>query len=192
MKLLNNRRFAAVVLVVVALGSIFGFGGSSLANQRRQVEAVFNDGTDPSLGAHVLSMDAYLDNSAEYAGNMVHEYRKYATQDSESVSQLEQLAGVIGNGSDYDARYTAYVAFLEKVEALYSEFNALGVSEDEARSFNSAYRNIVNDENDKIKRDGYHQAAEGFNAVLKGFPASLIGKVLGVKAMNTFDGEAVR
>ena len=192
MKFLNDRRVAWVALVVIALASILGFGGHSLARERGAVEAVFNDGTDVSVGKHMLSMDAYLDHCAEYADILVREYRMHAQEDTEALTQVEELAKVIGNGTDYDARYTAYVAFQENVEALYVDFSALGLDDAQAKNFTDAYTNIREGEADKIKRDGYHDAAKAFNATLSGFPAGLIAKATGVKAMNTFDGEAVR
>jgi len=107
-------------------------------------------------------------------------------------SIVEKDGSVYINGADYDARYTAYVAFQENVEALYVDFSALGLDDAQAKDFIDAYRNIREGEADKIKRDGYHDAARAFNATLSGFPAGLIAKATGVKAMNTFDGEAVR
>ena len=192
MKWLSNRRVACAVLVIAVLGSVFGFGGTELSKQRAEVERVFNDGVDTSFGAHQLSMDAYLDHSADYAGIMVREYRLNSAEDTDSVRQVEQLASVIGNGADYDARYTAYVAFLENVEALNIDFSRLKLDEDATQTFHRAYTDIIEDEADKLRRDGYHEIAAEYNRTLRGFPANLIGNVTGVRTMNTFDGEASR
>ena len=192
MRVLSDRRVAWVVLVVVALTSLVGFGGRALRQERSVVEAVFNDGTDTSVGAHLLSMDAYLDHCADYAAILLREYRTHASEDTDAVLQVEQLAAVIGAGSDYDARYTAYLAFQENVEALYVDFKALNLTEAESKAFMDAYDNIRLDETDKLRRDGYHDIARAFNATLKSFPASVIAKLSGVRTMNTFDGDAVR
>ena len=186
MKLLKNRKFAAAILVVCVLGSIFGFGGKYLAGQRGNVVKIFNDGTDTSAGEHVFSMDAYLDKCADYAAIMAREYKLHGDAQSDALSRVETLASSISDGNDYVARSEAYRQFLTAVDDLYVEFKALGLSADESKAFEDAHTNILEDQADKIKRDGYHAAAESFNAELGSFPAGIVSKLLGIGSMGPF------
>lgn len=184
MKLLNNRRFALAVLVVCVLGSVIGLGGAHLAGQRRDVLRIFNDGIDPSFAVR-FSMDAYLENSAEYALSMAEEYRLHVDADDTAATEVIELAAMIGDGEDLDARYDAYKALCMKVEGLYTGFHGANVPENDGVLFDHAYSNFKG-ENSKIGYDEFHTVAEAFNATLEGFPAGLIGKLVGAEPVNAF------
>lgn len=184
MRLLNNRRFALAVLVVCMLGSVIGLGGANLVSQRRDVLRIFNDGIDASFAVR-FSMDAYLENSAEYALSLAEEYRLHVDADDAAAAEVIELAAVIGDGEDLDARYEAYKSLCMKVEGLYTGFHGANVPESDGFLFDHAYSNFKG-ENSKIGYDEFHAAAEAFNRNLENFPAGLIGKLVGAEPVNAF------
>lgn len=184
MKVLNNRKAAWAVLVVCVLTSIFGFGGGSLASERRGVLRVFNDGIDDSFAVR-FSMDAYLENCASYAETMAQEYRLYVDRESDLAANVLEIASLIGDGDDLDNRSNSYKALCSAIEMLYTDFQAAKVSDADGAVFKNAYANFQG-EVSKLKYDEYHALAEKFNRSLEGFPANLIASLVGVDSLNTF------
>lgn len=184
MKLLNNRKIAWVVLIVCVFGSIFGFGGGSLAGRRREVLRVFNDGIDDSFAVR-FSMDAYLENCAGYARTMAEEYRLHVNTEDDTASAVLELASMIGDGDDLDSRSGAYRALCSEIESLYTEFHVAEMSDEDRALFKNAYSNFQG-EVSKIKFDDYHSLAGKFNRSLEGFPAGIVGKLLGIDLLDTF------
>lgn len=184
MKLLNNRKFAWAVLVLCVLGSVVGFGGGSLAAQRSRAVSVFNEGVDTSFAVR-FSMDAYLENCAGYARTMAEEHRLHVDQDDETAAHVLELAKLIGDGDDLDARYDAYQELCAAVEALYTDFHAASIAESDRAIFKNAYSNFQG-EVSKLKYDDYHALAEKFNQARSGFPSGAICTLLGIDPLNTF------
>lgn len=184
MKLISNRKFAWVALVLCVAVSIFGFGGGSLAAQRKDAIRVFDDGIDTSFAVR-FSMDAYLENCAGYAITMAEEFRLHVDSDSETAASVRELSGFIGDGDDFDTRFNAYKALCSEIEALYTDFHAADIAESDRSIFKSAYSNFQG-EVSKIKYDEYHAVAEDYNHALEGFPASAVGAALGLRPLNTF------
>lgn len=183
MKFLSNRKVAWAVLAVCILTSIVGFGGGSLAAQRRDAMRVFDEGIDTSFAVR-FSMDAYLDNCAGYARTMAEEHRLYADLNSETANTVLELAEKIGDG-DLDGRAKAYKELCSKVESLYTEFHAADVAEKNRELFKNAYANYQG-EVSKIKYDEYHVIAAEFNNAAGRFPANVIGALMGIDSLNPF------
>ncbi len=182
MKLLQNRKFAWAVLAVCVLGSVIGLGGYSLASQRSDVMYVFNEGVDTSYAVR-FSMDAYLDNCADYALIMAEEYRLQVDSEDETAATVIELANQVAQEEDLSAREDAYESLRTAVEALYTNFAAANVSDDDA--FMDAYTNFQ-DEVVKLGYDGYHALAEEFNRSCEGFPAGAVCALLGIDELETF------
>lgn len=184
MKLWENRRIAAVVLAVCVLGSVVGLGGGSLARARADALRVFEEGSDPSLSVR-FSMDAYLEDCAEYARVLAEEFRLHAGGEGESAARALELAGAVASDGDLSARHDAYVELCSAVDALYTDFYAQAPSEEEARAFQVAYLDFQS-EVDMLEYDDYHAMARAYNRSLEGFPASVVAKLLGLGALDPF------
>lgn len=184
MKVLNNRRVAWIVLALSVVISIVGMGGGHLAAQRRDIMRVFNAGIDDSFAVR-FSMDAYLENCAEYASVMAEEYKLHVRKDDPSAANLVELASMIGDGDDLENRYSAYKAMCSAVESLYTDFHAASVTEEDQTLFSHAYSNFQG-EVSKIEYDEYHALAEKFNRRCETFPANFVCRLLGIEPMSTF------
>lgn len=184
MKILKNRRVAWLVLALSVMVSIVGLGGGHLVNQRREVLRVFDVGTDDFLAVR-FSMDAYLDNCAEYARTMAEEYRLHVDAEDDVADNVLSLASAVADEEDLDSRYSAYKALCNAVEGLYTDFHAAQVAESDQSLFSNAYTNYQA-EVSKLGYDEYHALAEKFNRQCEGFPAGAVSALLGVKPLNPF------
>lgn len=184
MKILNNRRIAWAVLAICVIVSIVGLGGGSLAAQRREVVRVFDAGVDDSFAVR-FSMDAYLENCAEYARTMAEEYRLHVDSESAAPANVLELASMIGDGDDLDNRHSAYKALCDEIEGLYTDFHAAKLPEADGALFGDAYANFQG-EVSKIEYDEYHVLAEKFNRQREAFPAGAVCALLGVEPLNPF------
>lgn len=184
MKLITNRKFAWAVLAVCVAASIIGFGGGSLAAQRRSAVRVFNDGIDTSFAVR-FSMDAYLESCAGYARTMAEEYRLHVDKDSSQAADVLSAAAQIGDGEDLDARFGAYKSLCSQIDALYTDFFGAELSEENRTVFKKAYSNFQG-EVSKIKYDEYHALAAKYNSTIEGFPASMVSMLLGLDVLNEF------
>lgn len=182
MKLLNNRRFACAVLVVCVLGSVVGLGGNSLAAQRREAVRVFNEGVDTSFAVR-FSMDAYLENCADYARTMAEEFRLHVDGNDENAAKALELAAQVAQEEEMTARRAAYESLRGVVETLYTDFQ--GVSEADSQAFLRAYSNFQG-EVSKLGYDEYHAVAEKFNQAREGFPAGAVASIWGLEPLDSF------
>lgn len=186
MKALAKRSTATVVLVICIFGSIFGFGGNYLRTEARNVMHLFQQG-DEAFEDIRVSMDQYLDDSAIYAVGMAEELRRYTAMDNVNAARAIELSKLIGDGNDLNARYEAWAELNLLAESMYTEIHAAfpGDHPAETKVFDDYYVNY-NGERSKIGYDPYHSSAEAFNRELSGFPAGLVGHVVGVDEMNQF------
>ena len=184
MKFLENRRLAAVVLAVCALGSVVGLGGGSLARARADALRVFEEGSDTRIAVR-FSMDAYLENSAGYARTMAEEFRLRVDSESAAAADALALADIVGGNGSIDERQAAYAELTGVVESLYTEFSAANLPEESAAAFRAAYLDYQG-EADKLERDDYRAMARAYNRSLDGFPASAVAALLGLDDLNPF------
>ena len=184
MKLINNRKFAWAVLTVCIAASIIGFGGGSLASQRRDAVRIFNEGIDTSFAVR-FSMDAYLENCAAYAETMAQEYRLLVDKDSSLAASVREVASIIINDNAIDNLSNSYHSLCEQVKTLYIDFHNADVAEADRAIFDNAYSNFQG-EVSKIKYDEYHALAAEFNNACQGFPARTVSKLLGLDPLSDF------
>ena len=136
MKLLESRRFAAGVLAVCAVGSVFGLGGAHLSRERQNAMNVFTVGTDTSFST-TMSVDAYLKNSADYARTMIEEYRLRAGSEWEGQTRVQSEMASIVSGAPGD-RLSDYLSLVSDVESLYTDFHAAVPDDAAALDFDKA------------------------------------------------------
>ena len=184
MKLINNRRFAWIVLAACIAVSIIGFGGGSLAAQRSDAVRIFNEGIDTSFAVR-FSMDAYLENCASYAEIMAQEYRLHVDRDSTLAASILEVASIITNDDTINNLSNSYKSLCRQIEDLYIDFHAADVAEADRAIFKNAYSNFQG-EVSKIKYDEYHAVAAKFNSAIEGFPANAISRLLNIDALSDF------
>ena len=185
LRLSENRKIAAAVLVVCILVSIFAFGGGALGRERRKVMKVFNDGTEPGLSVR-HSMNAYLDSAAECTQIMANEAEARVGESEAGNTALSNAALIGEDTADLDTRYKAYTDLKGQVEKLYNSlYNA--VSAEEFRDFKLAYDDFWGYD-DLISHDEYPKYAKRYNELVSGFPGGVVSGLLGLGALNTFGG----
>ena len=185
MRLDENRKIAAAVLVVCILLSLFAFGGGALSRERGKVLKVFNDGTDASLPTR-QSMDAYLDGAAESAQIMAGEAELHLGKSDLSDEVGGNAETLAKDASGLDARSEAYDALKIGVDKLY---NAMKTGTDDAdfKDFKLAYDDFWGFD-DLIGHDDYHKLAKDYNGLISGFPGGVVSGLLNLGALNTFGG----
>lgn len=184
MKLIQSRRFAAGVLAVCAVGSVFGFGGAHLASERKNAMKVFEEGSDTSFAVR-MSVDAYLENSANYAREMAEEYRLRVGSAWDGRAKIAEEAEKILSGEP-GQRLNDYRALVADVESLYTDFHAAVTDEDASRDFDRAYKNFKSEHN-KIQYDEYHSLARDYNSEASGFPAGAVAGLWNLSELDPFD-----
>lgn len=183
MRLSENRTLAAIVLAVCVLTSIILCGGGGLRNDRYDIERVFVNGTDTSLSSR-HSMEAYLQRCASSASALAEQGVKLGA-DAALIERVRSEADVVEDGdADLDARYEAYQALGDAVEALYTQLESAN-GEDALSDALLAYNDFKGAQN-LIKNDQYPAMAKEFNETLASFPASLLAGLFGVEPLNTF------
>lgn len=185
MQLQYNRRLASAVLAVCILASVFGLGGACLARTRNAALRVFEEGVDTSFAVR-FSIDAYLENCADYAQIMAEEFRLRADPDSEIADLTLELAGQTGDSANQALRKQAYDELRDAVESLYTLFHSAVSRASDQSDFDRAYANFQGEVN-KISYDEYNSMSRSFNALRENIPARWIAKLLGLSALETFD-----
>ena len=184
MRFSENRKLAFVVLAVCVLVSVVGFGGMGLARERAKVLTVYDRGADTSLSTR-HSVDAYLDSAAENAALMASEAGLHMAASS-AIDTVAELAEKVASEGDTNARYEAFSALKTAVDKLYDAmYNAVKGSD--FTNFKVAYDNFWENVN-MIKYDDYSKLAAGYNDLVSGFPGSVVSKITGQGALNTFGG----
>ena len=186
MQFKENRTLTWAVLGVCALGSIFGLGGHTLAQDRNEVLNLFYRGSDTTLTTR-HSMDAYLDRASECATVMGSEAQLLLGADNATAQEMIDLSGAVSDGDDTNARYEAYCTLQKDADVLYNAVYAADLSDSQRVSFKKAYDDFWG--SDKyITKDSYRTRASEFNGELSGFPASMAAKLWNVDQMNSFGG----
>ena len=181
----ENRKIAAVVLVVCILLSLFAFGGGALARERKKVLKVFNDGTDATLSVR-HSMDAYLDSAAECAQIMAGE-ASIVLGDTQLTGDVSDASvDLAKDSSGIDARYEVYMKLKADVDKLEGQVR-LATDEAGRRQFKLAYDDFWGYD-DMIGHDDYPKYAKAYNELVSGFPGGAISGIMGLGALSTFGG----
>ena len=184
MNVLYNRRLACAVLAVCVLLSVFGLGGAELARTRKNALRVFDEGIDTSFAVR-MSVDAYLENSANYAREMAEEYRLRVGSAWDGQAKIADEAEKILSGEP-GQRLNDYRALVADVESLYTDFHAAVTDEDASRDFDRAYKNFKSEHN-KIQYDEYHSLARDYNSEASGFPAGAVAGLWNLSELDPFD-----
>lgn len=184
MRITENRGIASVALALCVVVSVFGFGGSALKKEQKNIMNVFNDGTDTTLSVR-HSADAYMDQCAESALKVALEGETYGA-DAALIEEVRALAGQITDGKDTSARFEAFSKLINKVDSLDNAVYGM-VSSEEYTTCKLAY-NDFKSYSDMLQRDGYNDQARAYNRFLDGFPSALVADIVGAGKMGTYGG----
>ena len=181
MRLTENRRIAALVLVACLVVSVFALGGWKLERKQTALNDLFVLGSDTSLATR-HSMDAYLDRATDAANDLAQEAKQYAL-DETLIDDVLKYAEALGKTDGMNGRYEPYANLADAVENLYSALQAAGAGD--AVNVKMAYGDFTSAQN-LLKYDAYHAEASAYNKIVSAFPASVIGSLWGVKEAETY------
>ena len=179
MKFSENRRIAWLVLVVCVVVTVVGFGGGGIRNECAGAKAAFYDGG----GDAYFSLDSYINRRAEYAGKLAALAQANGL-DSALVRALDDAASRSRDAQDVNEKLLANRDMADAADKLYALIAAdKSVSETDKRDAKLLYADLT-DAAGKMKNDAYFREAERYNAVLEGFPASLLSKLFGLERLE--------
>lgn len=182
-KFKENRTIAWIVLACVVLICISQSGGAGLRSLRRTAVDTFHNGVNNDG----LSIYNDLQKRVDCAYNLASIADRYDNIPQNFIDEVEQAA--LSMESDGDSDIVGLKVDNNKlnraVEDLYTELENTELSQADSTFALGQYKEFTS-RGLTITRDGYNSRAEEFNAVLDNFPASLVAKLSGVKALELF------
>ena len=179
MKFSENRRIAWLVLVVCVVVTVVGFGGGGIRNEYADAKAAFYAGG----GDAYFSLDSYISRRVEYA-NKLSALAMANGLNEELVQALEDAASRSENAEDVNEKLIANSDMTDAADKLYALISAdTSVSESDRRDAKLLYADLT-DAAGKMKNDAYFVEAKQYNAVLEGFPASILSKLFGLERLE--------
>ena len=167
-------RIALAACIVFAL--IFG-GGGALKDARGAAEAQFF--------ANSESISAELNEMRSNAVVLSSIAAKYNTANQSFISELNGAVALLDESKEISSKHAASLKLDSAVENLYSNLTGLKLNDMDAQDARYAYKNFSSAQM-RIEHDGYNESASAFNKTLSGFPASLLGALRGVRALDLF------
>jgi len=178
-KISENRRIAWVVLAVCVVVSIVVFGGCGLKNECSGAKAAFYSGG----GDAYFSLDSYINRRAEYAGKM-SALAQANKLDAGLVQALDAAVSDVRAAGDINAKLLANRNMADAADKLYALIAAdSSMSDTDKRDAKLLYADLT-DAAGKMAGDQYFIEAERYNAVLGGFPASILSRLFGLERLE--------
>ncbi len=181
MKLLKNRAFAALVMVVVILISFLASGHRALARERDKVSDLFYNG---ELGDGVgIAYD--LDTIAVCCGNLVTVASRYLSADNSALSALNELRSEMAGAATISEKAKCFSRIDSVVMDVAEALDGTNIT---STDFNLFYGECVDIDaaQQRIKLDSYNTAARQFNDSLSGQPAAFIAALTGIAEAEIF------
>lgn len=181
MRLTENRRIAALVLLACVLASVFALGGMKLKAKEGALNDLFVLGSETSLATR-HSMDSYLDRATDAANSLAQEAKQYSV-DEALIEDVLKYAEALGKTDGMNGRYEPYANLTVAVENLYSALQAAGAGDQV--NVKMAYGDFTSAQS-LLKYDAYHAEASAYNKTVGAFPASVIAALWGVGTAETY------
>ena len=181
MNILYNRKLAAIVLVIVILGTILLGGSHSLARARARQAQLFYTGTADD--GNSIAND--LHKRCEAGHNLITVARRYMEANAAEIASLESavtaLEGAVTPSEAFEANYAVTLA----ADHLYSVLNNKQLTDTDKKLVSGQFTEMTS-RNQTISHDGYNAKAAEFNELLKRFPTNLIAAAGGVAPLELF------
>ena len=181
MKLLKNRKIAALLMVLMILGGSLYGGHRSLMKLRDEAEAVFYNGVE----GDGLGIQNDLNERIDLAYNLVTVAKRYLSPDDEAVQKLLTARDALSSAQDPKEKNAANRQLTEASIELYEAFGGRSLTEKDEKYRQQIYQDLSS-RNDTISHDGYNQEAEDFNKTLRSFPAGILASLTGVEKLELF------
>ena len=177
MRFSENLTIARIVLAACIVLSLVLGGGSALKDQRTAAEAQFF--------ANAESISAELNEMRSNAVVLSSIAAKYDAANQSFISDLNAAVALLDEAKEISSKHAASLKLDSAVENLYSSLTGLKLNDMDAQDARYAYKNFSSAQM-RIEHDGYNESASAFNKELSGFPASILGALRGVRALDLF------
>ncbi|MEG1536884.1 MAG: LemA family protein [Clostridiales bacterium] len=181
MKIWQQRRFAWLITIILIFAAVFGCSGGKLATLAEQSRQYFYAGEHQDG----LSIDHDLTRRADAAYNLYTVAARYLAADDGALIALLAAREQLLAAESVSACYAANTALSEQVMAVYTVLGDYELSEKDAH-YRQKLLEDLQSANAIISHDGYNAQAAECNQKLAAFPASLIGGVWGIEAVEYF------
>lgn len=174
----------AVVIAAVVLAVPVGVT-MTMNRMYNQVSAVFQSGAEGDN----LSIQNDLSARTAAAVNLTSVAKRYMDGNSEVVLSVIQAAKALEEAEGPSAKFAANEILSEAFTQLYDSLEWLALTEKDSQ-YRKALQTEMKSRSVTIANDPYNQRAEEYNQRLDSFPASLIGKLFGLKKAELFAAQA--
>ena len=181
MNKLDNKRFAVVGMIVLIVLSVFIGAARSLYPMRSEAQQIFFEGIDKDG----LGIQNDLNKRIELAYNLVTIAHKYCDSDTDEIKAVLSARDELTKSDSIKEKYRANVSLTEATEDLVNDLSSYSLSDKDER-YRKEIRDDLASRNEIISSDGYNALASSFNSELSAFPASIIGRLIGVRPLELF------
>lgn len=182
-KFTENRNLAWSVFTVIVILSVIMSGGGALKEMRGDVLEVYYYGANNDGLCIAGDMAARLE-SAYNLASTAKRYEAIPSSASQAVADAcDSVKAVEENDIAEIARQNA--SLTRSVEELYTEIDNAQLTEIDKTYALSQYKEF-NSRALTISRDVYNARAEEFNAMIDGFPTSVVARVSQVDELGLF------
>jgi hypothetical protein len=181
MQILENKRIAVCAMVVLIFLSALLGAARSLIPMRNTAQETFYAGVD----GDGLGINNDLNSRAELAYNLVTVARRYVDSDTSEITAVLAARDALIDADSIGEKYRANAKLTEATGDLIEAMAAYPLSDTDAR-YRSTISTDLRSRNEIISHDSYNAQAQEFNQTLAAFPASLFGRLVGVKSLELF------
>ena len=169
---LKKRGVAAVLALVLALGSVFGIGGAKLSAYRSgKVDGLFATGP--------YSIATGLDARVNAAANILTVAKRVPGASEERMAALQTAINNMELAKGPAAKAKADSVLATEVELLYDQMVELARDAGQLDMLEGQNADFMSQGN-ILSHSDYNEAARQFNDLLDTFPASIIGGLWGI------------
>ena len=187
---LRRQATAVLILVLVAMVSVFGVGGGKFRGQYRKAVKSFSVGVaeDVESGSQ-YTVQAQLDRRAGAAANVILAAQGFAGVDQNMVAQaqtaLDALNMAMADDAGPAALYDADAALEAALNLLHADVQAHAADATKTGAEQTAFSQFASAGN-TLHHLSYNDAAQAYNNAAAGFPAAVIGKLWGCGKVELF------
>ncbi|MCL2121860.1 MAG: LemA family protein [Clostridiales bacterium] len=169
------------MILMILAGTLIG-SHNSLSAMRNTASAIF------SLGARGdgIGIQGDLRERGNAAYNMVVIARKYLPEENTLIQNVLAAKEVLDTASSVREKAAANRELGTAVRDLYDVLDEMNLRPPDAGYPQSLYTDFRS-RGDTISHDPYNQAAAGFNQILSGFPAGILGGLTGIRRLELFE-----
>jgi len=182
LRLVQRSSFASFIMILMILAGTLIGSHNSLSAMRNAASAIF------SMGAQGdgIGIQGDLRERGNAAYNMVVIARKYLPEENQLIQNVLASKNALDTASSVREKATANRDLTTAVRDLYDVLNGMDLRSPDTGYPQSLYTDFRS-RGDTISHDPYNQAAAGFNQVLSGFPAGMLGGLTGIQRLELFE-----